>query len=134
MWDDPEFDSYGLSQWHWIARHKENLKIGKRVQIGTFSLLGCENGIEIEDDVKIGYHCVLITNSTVDDKKGKIILKDNCKIGANSVIMPGVVIGENSVIGACSFVNKNIPPNEVWFGCPAKFQRKLKEGENKKND
>jgi len=74
----------------------------------------------IEDCVQIGSHCSIYSVSTIDNKEGKVVLKKNCKIGSHSVIMPGVTIGENSIIGAHSFVNKDIPPNEIWAGVPAK--------------
>lgn len=117
----PIFDDYGMTQWFWLARYNENLKLGNNTQIGNFTVLGCEHGIDIEDNVKIGYSCVLITNSTIDGKKGKIVLKKGCGIGANSTIMPNVTIGENSIVGSNSLVTKNIPNGEVWFGTPAKF-------------
>jgi acetyltransferase-like isoleucine patch superfamily enzyme len=53
--------------------------------------------------------------------KLKVIIEDNVFIGAHSTILKGVTIGKNSVIGACSVVTKNIPPNEIWAGNPAKF-------------
>lgn len=53
-------------------------------------------------------------------KFGKIIIGDNVFIGANSVIMPSVSIGSNSVIAACSCVTKDVPEGEVWGGVPAK--------------
>ena len=59
------------------------------------------------------------------NKEGKIIVKKNCKIGSHSVIMPGVTIGENSIIGAFSFVNKDIPNNVIAVGVPAKVIKKL---------
>jgi acetyltransferase-like isoleucine patch superfamily enzyme len=46
--------------------------------------------------------------------------------------MPGVTIGENSVIGAFSFVNTSIPPNVIAFGVPAKIIRELSDEERKK--
>ncbi|UTP71918.1 hypothetical protein NLG07_07825 [Alteromonas sp. LMIT006] len=49
-----------------------------------------------------------------------VLIGDNCWIGANVFINPGVVIGNNSVVGANSVVTKNIPPNSVFAGCPAK--------------
>jgi len=52
--------------------------------------------------------------------------KKNCKVGTHSTIMPNVTVGENSVVAAYSFVNKNIPKNELWSGIPAKLKRKLK--------
>ena len=50
---------------------------------------------------------------------GKIVIKDNCFIGMNSVILPGVTIGPNSIVGAGSTVTKDIPPNSVFAGNPA---------------
>ena len=46
-------------------------------------------------------------------------------IGANSIILKGVTIGERSIIGAGSVVTKNIPDDEIWAGNPAKFIRKI---------
>jgi acetyltransferase-like isoleucine patch superfamily enzyme len=52
-------------------------------------------------------------------------MKKNCKIGSHSVVMPGVTIGENSIIGAFSFVNRDIPPNVLAFGVPAKIIKEI---------
>jgi acetyltransferase-like isoleucine patch superfamily enzyme len=49
-----------------------------------------------------------------------IEIKDNCFIGANVIITPGVTIGPNSIVGANSVVTKDVPPNTVVGGCPAK--------------
>ena len=75
--------------------------------------------------MQIGSHCSIYSVSTIDEKEGKVVLKKNCKIGAHSVIMPGVTVGENSVVGALSFVTKDIPANVVAFGVPAKVVKKL---------
>ncbi len=106
----------------------KNLKLGKNVDIGAFSYINAKGGIVIEDFVQIGSHCSIYSESTIDNKRGEVILKKNCKIGANSVITPGVTIGENSVVGALSFVNKNIPDNVVAYGTPVKIIRQLKNG------
>jgi len=121
-----KYTEFGWTKWWWLVRHRENFKLGKNTEIAPLVVIGCEHGVEIEDNVKIGYGAVIISDSTVDGKKGRVVLKKNCKIGANSVIMPNTVVGENSVVGALSFVNKNIPPNEVWYGRPAKFMKKVK--------
>ena len=68
---------------------------------------------------------IFILKLTIDMKKGIIHLKQNCKIGAHTVIMPGVTIGENTVIGACSFVNKNIPGNVMAFGVPCVIKKNM---------
>ena len=69
-------------------------------------------------------HCSIYSHSTIDQKKGSVLLK-NRKIGSHSTIMPNVTIGENSVIGAYSFANHDIPANEMWFGTPAKFKKEI---------
>ncbi len=51
---------------------------------------------------------------------GKIEIKDNCFIGFNTLILPNVTIGPNSVVGAGSVVTKDVPPNTVVAGVPAK--------------
>ncbi len=74
----------------------------------------------IEDEVQIGSHCSIYSISTIDGKEGEVVLKKNCRIGSHSVVMPGVTVGENAVVGAMSFVNRDIPDNVVAAGVPAK--------------
>lgn len=126
-YEEARYNEYGMTQWYWLVRHRENFKLGKNTQIAPFTVIDAMNGVEIQDDVKIGFSTVIMSHSTIDNKKGSVVLKKNCKIGANSTIMPGVTIGENSVVGANSFVNKDIPDNEVWFGSPARFFKRLDE-------
>lgn len=57
-------------------------------------------------------------------KFGDVTFGDYCWVGANVFVNPGMVIGENAVVGANSVVTKSIPPFEVWGGVPAKFIRK----------
>ena len=87
------------------------------------------DGITIEDNVQIGPN-VTFTNDKYPRAKQsfsiqKIVVKRNASIGAGSTILGGLTIGENAMIGAGSLVTKNIPPNELWFGNPAKFIRKI---------
>lgn len=62
---------------------------------------------------------------------GKIEIKDNCFIGHGSIILPGVTIGPNSVVGAGSIVTKDVPPNTVVAGNPAKTIKSVEEYANK---
>jgi len=119
-WKKPKIKDNKLTKWNWAVRHPAGLVMGKRIDIGAFCYLNAKYGIIIEDDVQIGGGCFLYTENTIDNKKGKIILRKNCKIGANSVIMPGVEIGKNSIVGAMSFINKNVPPNKTTMGIPIK--------------
>ncbi len=124
-WKQPKIQEGKLTKWCWMVRHKKRLKLGRKTDIGAFTYINAKNGVVIEDDVQIGSHCSIYTVSTIDSKEGKVVLKKNCKIGSHSVLMPGVTVGENSVIGAFGFVDKDIPPDVVAVGIPIKIIRKL---------
>ena len=124
-WNKPKFDRRGLTQWNWMCQYYQKLKLGKYVDIGAFCYLNAKFGIELGDFVQIGSHCALYSVSTVDNKKGRIIFKENVRLGTHSTVMPGVTIGKNSIIGAFSFVNKDVPDNVLAFGVPVKIIRKI---------
>ena len=125
-WKKPIIKEGILTKWNWMVQGVKKLKLGKNVDIGAFTYINAKYGVIIEDFAQIGSHCSIYSISTIDSKKGKVVLKKNCRIGSHSLIMPGVTIGENSIIGAFSFVNKDIPDNVVAFGVPAKVIKKLK--------
>lgn len=120
-WSKPKFEKNGATKWGWICQHHKNLKLGRFVDIGAFSYLNAQNGIELGDYVQIGSHCSLYTVSTIDNKKGKIVVGMNSRIGTHSTIMPAVKIGRNSVVGAYSFINKDIPDNALAYGIPVRI-------------
>lgn len=103
---------------------KDNLELGYKTDIGAFTYINAKFGVTIEDEVQIGSHCSIYSVSTIDNKEGPVVLKRNCKIGTHSVIMPGVTVGENAVIGAMCFVNRDIPDDCVAVGVPAKVVKK----------
>ena len=127
-WEYPKIEEGKLTKYNWMVQNKDGLKLGYKTDIGAFTYINAKSGVIIEDFVQIGSHCSLYSVSSIDDKEGKIILKKNCKIGSHSIIMPGVTIGENAIIGAFSFVNKDIPNNVVVAGVPIKIIKKI-EGE-----
>ena len=124
-WKQPVIEEGKLTKWNWMVQGVKGLKLGERTDIGAFTYINARHGVEIQDEVQIGSHCSIYSESTIDNKNGKVTLKKNCKIGSHSIIMPGITIGENSIIGAFSFVNKNVPDNVVAFGVPAKVVKKL---------
>jgi len=128
-WIPPVISEPGLTKWNWMVQYSQNLKIGKYVDIGAFTYLNALYGIELEDFVQIGSHCAIYSISTIDGRKGKVIIKRNARIGSHSVVMPGVTIGRNSIIGAFSLVKENIPDNVIAFGVPAKIFRRLTDEE-----
>jgi acetyltransferase-like isoleucine patch superfamily enzyme len=110
----------------------KHIKIGKNVFINhacSFLDLG---GITIEDDVLIGPRVNLTTeNHPVDPSKRKYLdlksihIKRNAWIGAGATILPGVTIGENSIVAAGAVVNKDVPRNSIVGGIPAKFLKSI---------
>ena len=121
QWRLPTIHEGKLTKWNWMVQHKKNLKLGNKTDIGAFTYINAKYGVSIEDHVQIGAHCAIYSVSTIDEKEGRVVLKRNCKIGSHCTIMPGVTIGENSVIGAHSFVNRDIPANVMAVGCPIKI-------------
>ena len=112
-----------------FGRH---ISIGKRVYVNhacTFLDMG---GITLEDDVLIGPKANLITeNHPLDpgDRRALIckpvVIKRNAWIGAAATVLPGVTIGENSVVAAGAVVTSDVPPNVVVAGVPAKIIKRL---------
>jgi len=125
LWKKPVIKHGKLTKYNYLVQYPENLKLGNFIDIGEFTYINSHYGITIEDNVQIGSHCSIYSHSTIDEKKGSVVLKKNCKIGTHSTIMPGIVIGENSVVAAYSFITKNVPANQLWSGIPAKLRKKL---------
>ena len=124
-WIKPIIEDGKLTKYNYVVQYPENLKLGTRFDIGSFTYINSRFGVEILDYVQIGSHCSIYSNSTIDSKQGPVKLMENCKIGTHSTIMPNVTIGKNSVVAAYSFVTKDIPDNEIWIGVPAKFKQKI---------
>lgn len=128
-WQYPEIEEGKPTKYNWVVQHKGGLQLGYKTDIGAFTYINAKNVVIIEDYVQIGSHCSIYSVSTIDGKEGKVVLKKNCKIGSHSVIMPGVIVGENSIVGAFSFVNKDIPANAIAFGVPAKVKGEIGKDE-----
>jgi len=125
-WVKPIIKHGEPTKYNYIVYYPEKLKLGKNFDIGTFTYINCRYEVTIKDDVQIGSHCAIYSHSTIDEKKGPVVLEKNCRIGTHSTIMPGVTIGENSIVGAYSFVTTDIPKNEIWIGIPSQFKAKIK--------
>jgi acetyltransferase-like isoleucine patch superfamily enzyme len=111
---------------------------GRFINIGqnVFINHGCSfldlGGITIEDDVLIGPNVQLITeNHPIQPAERKaldlksILIKRNVWIGAGAIILPGVTVGENSVVAAGAVVTKDVPPNTIVGGVPARVIKSL---------
>jgi len=124
-WTKPKIKDGKPTKWNWVVKGIKNFELGKNTDIGAFTYINASEGVDIQDNVQIGSHCSIYSVSTIDNKKGRVVLKKNCKIGSHSVVMPGITIGENSIVGAFSFVTKDVPNNVVAFGVPAKIIKNI---------
>jgi acetyltransferase-like isoleucine patch superfamily enzyme len=124
-WQPPQIEEGKPTRWNWVVQGVDGLVLGRRTDIGAFTYINARHGVELGDEVQIGSHCSIYSVSTIDGKTGKVSIGRNARIGSHSVIMPGVTIGENSIIGAFSFVNKDIPADVVALGQPAKIVKNL---------
>jgi acetyltransferase-like isoleucine patch superfamily enzyme len=115
---------------------QKNARIGKHCKISSHTFI-CE-GVTIEDNVFIGHSVVFIndtypraTNSngelqTEEDwKVESILVKRGASIGSNATILSNVTIGENAIIGAGSVVTRDVPPNMIVAGNPARLFRPI---------
>lgn len=107
------------------------LTIGDRVGISNSTIV-CHSSVTLGNDVVIGgnvkiydtdFHKLTEGPKELDDRKtarkGAVVIRDRAFVGAHSIILKGVTIGEGAVIGAGSVVTKDIPAGEVWAGNPA---------------
>jgi acetyltransferase-like isoleucine patch superfamily enzyme len=112
------------------------IKLGSHIHVSAFSALYGRFGIELEDYTGLSPRCTLF--SAVDDfsgkfmigpmiktkytnvTTGKILIKKYSQIGCNTVILPGVEVGEGSAVGALSLVTKDLQPWKLYAGIPAK--------------
>jgi acetyltransferase-like isoleucine patch superfamily enzyme len=115
---------------------QKNAVIGSDCKISSHTFI-CE-GIHIGDGVFVG-HNVTFTNdrypravnldgSMQTEKDWEVIptyVEDGASIGSSAIVLCGVTIGKNAMVGAGSVVTKSIPPGELWAGNPARFIRKV---------
>jgi acetyltransferase-like isoleucine patch superfamily enzyme len=120
----PFYSAYGL-----------DIRIGRRVFINQCCTLYDMGGVDIADHVMIGPNVNIITTShplepshrraSIEAKP--IVIEKNVWIATGATIIGGVIVGENSVVAAGAVVTKNVPPNSLVAGVPAKVIRSLEE-------
>ena len=117
---------------------QKGAKIGKNCKISSHSFI-CE-GVSIEDEVFVGHNVTFINDSypRATSESGNLqteedwvveptLVKRGASIGSSATILSNVTIGENAIIGAGSVVTKDVPPNTIVAGNPAKIIRRIKE-------
>jgi acetyltransferase-like isoleucine patch superfamily enzyme len=115
---------------------QKGASIGRRCKVSSHTFV-CE-GVEIADDVFVG-HGVMFTNTMLpravnaagtlqtgaDWELLRTRIENNVSIGSGAVILCGITIGRDAVIGAGAVVTRSIPPGEIWVGNPARFLKKV---------
>lgn len=115
---------------------QKNAKIGKRCKISSHTFI-CE-GVTIEDNVFIGHNVTFINDKFPRATNGKgtlktdedwevetILIKKGASIGSSATLLGNITIGERAIVGAGSVVTRDVPPDTVVAGNPAKVLRKL---------
>jgi acetyltransferase-like isoleucine patch superfamily enzyme len=111
------------------------IRIGEGCSVNDYCVLDGVGGITIGDDVHIAAHVVFVASEHDYAKLGRldfslnmtgkgIVIENSVWIGAGAVILDGVRIGTGSVIGAGAVVTKDIPPDSIAVGVPARVIRK----------
>ena len=132
-----------IGDYSWIDRYTileggNGIKIGRYVHICSFCHIQGGGKVEIGDYACISSGCKIYSDTNYytkrmssalpieqqEIKKGKVIIEKDAFIGLNSVVLPGVKIGEGAVIGANSLVNKDIPSWTIAVGSPARVIKK----------
>ena len=116
----------------------ENFKCGEYVWIGEGAILDASGGLEIGSHTSVGLNVMIwshnsfLSNLTMNNKpnssliaRAKTKIGKGCFIGGPTVVYHGVTIGDNSVVAPMSVVTKNIPPNSLVGGNPARFIKKI---------
>ena len=124
-------DSFGLFP-PFYTDFGRNIRIGKNVFINTGCRFQDQGGIVIGDGALIGHNVVLATlNHHEDPRKRHILIPapitigKDVWIGANATVVPGVTIGDGAVIAAGAVVTRDVPPNVVVGGVPARVLKKI---------
>ena len=111
------------------------ITIGNRVGI-SLSYISAAESVTIEDDVIIGADCMIADNDfhplnakerilhqNEHIKTSPVLIQQGAFLGARCIVLKGVTIGKNAVIGAGAVVTRDVPANQIWAGNPAKFIR-----------
>lgn len=111
-----------------------DVKVGGNTWIGPFTILDGSGGLEIGTNCSISSGVQIYTHDTVmwalsegkaEYERSPVRIGDCCYIGSQTVIAKGVTVGEHTVIGALSLVNKDIPSDSIARGVPAKVVGKV---------
>jgi acetyltransferase-like isoleucine patch superfamily enzyme len=117
---------------------QKNASVGRCCKISSHTFI-CE-GVIIEDNVFIGHGVMFINDSyprattsdgnlqtEADWKVERTVIKKGASVGSGAAILSNIQIGENAIVGAGSVVTKNVPPNSIVAGNPARILRYIEQ-------
>lgn len=123
-WVAPKLEHNVPTKWNWIVAYPDGLVLGEKTDIGAFTYIQAQHGVDIGPRVQIGSHCAIYSISTIsrsgDPIIGKVVLEEGAQIGTHCTIMPGVTVGKGAIVGAHSFVKEDVPAGTIVRGVPAK--------------
>lgn len=113
-----------------------NLRIGRRSQVGIGCHFSLNSSVTIGNNVILGHYARIITDTHAIGPAGRrcgerlpqpVMIEDGVWVASNVMILPGVTVGAGSVIASGAVVARDIPPNSLAAGVPAKVLRRLPE-------
>jgi acetyltransferase-like isoleucine patch superfamily enzyme len=131
LFGNPALSGYG-------AIH-ERLHIGNQVWINERCRIELSETVSIGDNCAIGHDVLIITSTHRIGRRDRragalvvapVVIGEGAWIGARSVVLPGVTIGHGAVVGAGAVVTKDVPPNSVVVGVPARLLRTLTDADD----
>ena len=123
-----------LARSEFVADSRATLEIGSRTLVNFGTSIVATGGVSIGAHCHIGPHCIIMDNPFHEldpDRRldvpapRPIVIEDNVWLGARVIVLPGVTIGRDSVVGAGSVVTKDVPPRTLVAGVPAREVRTL---------
>ena len=121
------------------------LVIGDNSSISAFTTIYAQYAVTIGDNCLVSSNCGISSYNHIQSSNNRrrdedqdhkfsksVSIGNNVWIGMNASILPGVKIGDNSIVGSGSVVTRNIPPNEIWAGNPARSIKVLETMQSRK--
>lgn len=129
IWLARRLPSFRLKSWMYRtflrAKVHPHAAVGLEVTLDIFY----PSLITIGADAVVGYNTTILCHEYAADfyRVGPVVIEERATIGANTTLLPGVVVGRGATVSAMSLVNRDVPPGELWGGVPARPLRKAEK-------
>lgn len=106
------------------------VRLGKNVQIALDVAIDIffPELIEIGDETIVGYNTVIMTHEFLQKewRRGRVRIGKRCMIGGNTLILPGITIGDGASVSACTLVDRDVPASALAYGNPMRIEKRRK--------